>query len=313
MENSAEKIKQAYQLLNLCIVCPRDCKVNRLIAAEGFCRAGVNIRISSALVHRGEEPPISGTKGSGTIFFSGCNMACQFCQNFEISQEDLGHKISEKDLAEEMLKLQKQGVHNINLVSPTHFGPQILKTLVAAKEKGLKIPIVYNSNGYDDIEMLGLFNGLIDIYMPDIKYGYGQHASKYSNTPRYVESSHLAIEEMFKQVGPLKVDANGVATRGLLIRHLVLPNRISGTFDVLKYIASISTEIWVSIMSQYFPTYCANQYPEINRALTQKEYQEVVDYAKKLGFESMLLQQLSSSKTYRPNFKQKDVFKEAKE
>lgn len=310
----SEQIKQAYQLLENCTVCPRSCRVNRFIAPEGFCHSGIKMRISSALLHHGEEPPISGVpgaaarRGSGTIFFSSCNMACQYCQNYQISQERMGHEISEEQLAQEMLKLERKGAHNINLVSPSHYGPQILKALVIAKEKGLKIPIVYNSNGYDGIEMLQFLRGHVDIYMPDIKYGYGKNAAKYSNAPRYVEASHQAVAEMFHQVGPLKTDENGVAKRGLLVRHLVLPNRIAGSFDVLKFVASLSTEVFLSLMSQYYPTHCAPNLPELNRQITREEYQEVVDYALKLGFENLLIQDLASHKTYRPDFKKKEVF-----
>jgi putative pyruvate formate lyase activating enzyme len=243
-----------------------------------------------------------------------------FCQNYEISQNrradgtasTLGRKITEEALADEMLKLQEKGALNINLVSPTHYGKQILNSLTMAKKKGLKIPIVYNSNGYDRIEMLKRFEGLIDVYLPDMKYGDGPAAKKYSRAPRYVEVNQAAIGEMFRQVGSLQLDKNGIARRGLLVRHLVLPNRLAGSFAVLDFLAGLSTEIWLSLMSQYYPIYRAEEFAEINRPITPAEYQEVVDYALDLGFENILGQDLSSHAVYRPRFKRAEVFENIK-
>ncbi|MFA4859107.1 MAG: radical SAM protein [Candidatus Margulisiibacteriota bacterium] len=319
-------------MLENCIVCPRNCGINRLDGETGFCRSGAQVKISSAQLHFGEEPPISGPgkavggrRGSGTIFFSNCNLACAFCQNYEISQEGLGHEISEEELADTMLKLAAQGAHNINLVSPSHFGPQIIKALTIAKAKGLNIPIVYNSNGYDGLQTLKLLDGLIDVYIPDMKYGDNAAANKFSGAPShpaakaghtaaranplpYVETSQAAVAEMFRQVGPLETDKNGIARRGLLVRHLVLPNRLAGSHAVLDFLASLSTEIPISIMAQYYPTYRAAKFPELNRRLTKTEYREVVDYAQKLGFKNLLVQDLSSHATYRPEFKRETVF-----
>jgi putative pyruvate formate lyase activating enzyme len=341
MEKLSDKILQADQLLAGCTLCPRNCGINRLSGETGFCLSGAKLKIASALLHFGEEPPISGPQGearrqksghasprrggSGTIFFSNCNLACAFCQNYEISQEGSGREISEEKLADIMLDLAAQGTYNINLVSPTHFGPQILKTLVIAREKGLKLPIVYNSNGYDGLKMLQLFDGLIDIYMPDMKYGNEAPAQKYSKAPGskdhrtqpyvvtnhaqpYVAAAKAAITEMFKQVGPLKLDKNGLARHGLLVRHLILPGRQAGSFAALDFLAGLSTKIWLSLMSQYYPAYRAAESAEINRPITAKEYQEVVDYALDLGFENILGQDLSSQKNYRPDFKKKVVF-----
>ncbi len=276
--------KKAVHLLEHCTICPRKCGVNRLKGELGYCQTGKEAIVSSYGPHFGEEPELVGTNGSGTIFFSFCNLNCIFCQNYDISQLGYGRNVTINELAEIMLKLQKMGCHNINLVSPTHIVPQFLQALSTGRDKGLHLPIVYNSGGYDEIETLKLLEGVIDIYMPDAKYGSNEIGEKYSNVISYWEINKLALKEMHRQVGDLIVDKNGIAQRGLLVRHLVLPNRIANSFEVLKFIAEeISINTYVNIMEQYRPCYKANQYPELARRINEKEYQEVVEYAKKLG------------------------------
>lgn len=293
------------KLLESCTACPRNCRVNRLSGEKGFCRSGLKIKIASLGPHLGEEPPISGKNGSGAIFFTNCNLNCLFCQNYQISQEGLGFEITEEELAGRMLHLQKMGCHNINLVSPTHHGPQILKTLIIAKEKGLKIPIVYNSNGYDSCEMLKLFEGYVDIYLPDIKYSDNGNASKYSGVKDYVEYNRLAITEMLRQVGNLN---DGIGKRGLIVRHLVLPSDIAGSYQSLKFLASLSKDIWISVMSQYHPCYKAAGHPVVGRKITANEYNKVIDRIEDLGFENVLVQEMKSSDIFLPDFKRSDPF-----
>jgi putative pyruvate formate lyase activating enzyme len=230
-----ERAREAISRLKGCEICPRQCRVNRLKDEKGFCRGERHARIYSYAPHFGEEPPLVGTYGSGTIFFSGCNLACVFCQNYEISQLDQGKKVRDIGLAEVMIRLQDLSCHNINFVTPTHFVPQILEALIPARQMGLEVPLVYNSGGYDSVETLQLLNGVFDIYMPDMKYGSDEMALKYSNAPEYTKFSKAAILEMYKQVGDLVIDENGLATRGLLVRHLVLPEGAAGTEEVVRF------------------------------------------------------------------------------
>ncbi|MFA4967608.1 MAG: radical SAM protein [Candidatus Margulisiibacteriota bacterium] len=295
-------------MLESCTVCPRNCRKNRLKNEEGYCRSGLKIKVSSIGPHYGEEPPISGTKGSGTVFFSNCNLRCRFCQNYQISQEGLGYFISEEELADKMLELQVQGCHNINLVSPTHFGPQILKTIIMAKGKGLAVPIVYNSNGYESLEMLKLFDGYIDIYLPDIKYSDNKMALKYSEVGDYVENNRTAIKEMFRQVGELKLDENGIAVKGMIVRHLVLPNNIAGSYESLKFLASIYPDIQISIMSQYSPCHKAIGDPDLGRKLTKEEYEKALKWADDFGFLNIFIQEMGSSENYLPDFNRRNPF-----
>jgi len=267
-----KRIEKLNNLLNPCTICPFKCKINRFEESTGRCRTGYPLRIASYNLHFGEEPPITGTKGSGTIFFSGCSLRCFFCQNYPISQLLNGNEVSIEELAGFMLSLQKKGAHNINLVTPTHFVPQIVEALNIAVKRGLHIPIVYNSSGYDDIDVLKTLDGIIDIYLPDMKYGDNENAQKYSGAKNYVEINKIAIREMYNQVGELILDENGVAKRGLIIRHLVLPNNISGTKNVLEFIAGLSNTITVGLMSQYFPAHKAVNIAEINRKINYSEY-----------------------------------------
>jgi len=303
------RAKQARQILAQCALCPRACKVNRLQGELGFCQSGNDVIISSAGPHHGEEPPISGQRGSGTIFFTNCNLRCVFCQNYQISQNSQGHPVTTNELANIMLSLQTQRCHNINLVSPTHFVPQILEALALAIPKGLNLPIVYNTNGYDALETLKLLDGIVDIYLPDIKYADDIDAKEYSKVDDYVKHNRLAIKEMYRQVGNLVISESGIAQKGLLIRHLVLPNRLSGTFDCLDFIArEISKDAYVSLMSQYHPSHKAHQHPLINRRLKPSEYQEVVAYAEKLGLENCYIQELVSSDDFLPDFQKENPF-----
>ncbi|MDP2898931.1 MAG: radical SAM protein [bacterium] len=282
-----ERVGEAISLLGTCSICPRNCGVNRLEGETGVCRVGREVIVSTASLHHGEEPPISGYCGSGTIFFSSCNLRCVFCQNYEISQMSHGDPVTTDELAAMMLALQKKGAHNINLVTPTHFGPQIMEALLKAYERGLSIPIVYNCGGYDSVEVLKLWDGIIDIYMPDMKYGKEESARKYSSAPDYPRANQEAVLEMHRQVGDLRMDEQGIAKRGLLIRHLVLPNGVAGSEEVMRFIAEkVSRGTYISLMSQYFPQYRADEFPEINRRITRAEYLPVQNLMKKLGLTS---------------------------
>jgi putative pyruvate formate lyase activating enzyme len=282
--NLREIKEKAVALLENCRLCPRECGVNRLRDEKGHCRTGRYAVISSYGPHFGEEPELVGHSGSGTIFFSNCNLNCLFCQNYEISQLGEGREKNEEELARMMLYLQDIGCHNINLVSPTHIVPQFLEALLVAVKEGLRIPIVYNTGGYDKVETLKLLEGVVDIYMPDAKYSDEENARRYSNAPNYFSINKLAIKEMHRQVGDLICDERGIAQRGLLIRHLVLPNRIAGSFRVLEFIArEVSRDSYVNIMAQYRPCYRAHLYLELSRRITEKEYNEVVEYARSLG------------------------------
>jgi putative pyruvate formate lyase activating enzyme len=288
-----ERIEAAYQLLESCRVCPRQCGVNRLKNDKlGFCRSGLNPVISSVSPHHGEEPPLSGIKGSGTIFFANCNLRCMYCQNYPISQMGNGEERTPGELACQMLWLQEQGCHNLNLVTPTHFKPQILKALGIARERGFDLPIVYNTSGYDSLESLRLLDGIVDIYLPDMRYSDDKAALKYSTAPHYPEINRAAIKEMYRQVGNLEIDGNGIAKRGLIIRHLILPNGLSGTGKIMKFLAEeISKDVYISLMSQYFPAYKAVEHKEINRRITENEYDAAYDIKMKYGLKNGWVQE----------------------
>ena len=288
-----------------CECCPRKCGVNRLEGRTGFCRIGADAMISYAGLHFGEEPPISGTRGSGTIFFAGCNLRCVFCQNHQISQDFQPGQmtvLTTDGLAAEMLRLAEAGAHNINLVSPSHVVFQAADAIVAARDKGLAIPIVYNSNGYDSVDALRQIRGLVDIYLPDIKYLSNDLARRYSAADDYAEVIPGVLREMLDQVGHLELDDDGIARRGLLVRHLVLPGCVDNSRRCLAFLAQLSPAIHVSIMSQYSPQHRAARYPEINRTLTIREYDEVTDYAIELGLENAFIQELDSRDRYLPDF-----------
>ncbi len=280
----AEIAQKAHDLLQACSVCPRDCGVDRTQDETGFCEAGYSTEVSSYAPHFGEERPLVGRNGSGTIFLAHCNLGCLFCQNFAISRGREGTKIPIQRLARIMLELQRLGCHNINFVSPTHFVPQILAALPLAIEMGLAIPLVYNTGGYDSAETLRLLDGVFDIYMPDFKYSQGKIAEKYSRAADYPLVAEKALVEMFRQVGDLRIDERGIATRGLLVRHLVLPGGLAGTQAVMRFLAEkISKNTYVNIMDQYYP--CGDIPPDspLRRRITPEEFDEAVAIAKKEG------------------------------
>ncbi|MEA3489391.1 MAG: radical SAM protein [Candidatus Omnitrophota bacterium] len=270
--------------LENCELCPRNCKVDRLKGETGFCKTGRNVLVSSYNLHFGEEPPLVGTGGSGTIFFTWCNLGCIFCQNFSISHLGEGHEVKPQDLADIMLSLQQRGAHNINFVTPTHVIAQIVEALIPAIEKGLKLPLVYNSGGYDKPETLMKIAGIFDIYMPDAKYSDEHHSGKYSGAGDYWQICRKALVEMHKQVGGLVINEKDIAERGLLIRHLVLPNGIAGSFEILDFIAEkLSRDSYVNIMEQYHPCFKADRHEDLSRRITMGEFKEVLDHAVKAG------------------------------
>ena len=280
-----KKIEKAYENLKSCTLCPRNCKVNRLEGKLGICKVGKAPMISSVNPHFGEEPPLVGKNGSGTIFLTGCNLLCLYCQNYEISHRLMGEEVSIEEFAGQMLYLQKLGCHNINFVTPTHQVPQILAALEIAIPKGLELPLVYNTGGYDSIFELKLMEGIIDIYMPDFKYWDSEVARKYSGGARdYPEVAKAAFLEMQRQVGDLVINKEGIAEKGMLIRHLVLPEGLAGTAGVLHFIATeLSKDSYVNIMDQYRPCGEAWDHPPLNRRITHEEYQEAIEMAKKEG------------------------------
>lgn len=291
-----------------CDICPRECHVNRLKDEYGFCQSGYLPIVSSVCDHHGEEPVISGTKGSGTIFFANCNMRCSYCQNYQISQDpehQASNAMSFHALAEHMIYLQdKLGCHNINFVSPSHFVPQLVWAVLEAVPMGLRVPIVYNSNAYDSVESLQSLDGIVDIYLPDLKYAFDGWADKFSLTSDYVPLARQAIIEMHRQVGDnLILDDFGLAQRGLIIRHLILPNGLAGSRDSLTWLVrEVSPRVIVSIMSQYCPVHLAHQIPELRRKISGSEYSEVLELLDELGLENGWLQKLNAVENYLPHF-----------
>jgi len=283
-----ERAAQATELLRECSLCPRQCGVDRLNDERGFCHTGRRARVASFNAHFGEESPLVGRFGSGTIFFSFCNLLCSFCQNYEISHLGEGVEMEAKDLATIMIKLASSGCHNINLVTPTHVVPQILEALLLAVENGLNIPIVYNSSGYERVETLKLLNGIIDIYMPDFKFWDQKWAERYCNAPDYREMAVSALKEMHAQVGDLKIDHNGIAERGLLVRHLVMPNGIAGTREIMEFLSKeISDNTYVNIMDQYRPCGTAYQDEYLNNRISVEEYSMALKWAHNAGLKRL--------------------------
>jgi putative pyruvate formate lyase activating enzyme len=280
----ADRVKAAKELLQRCHLCPRNCGIDRSIGEKGTCRTGHLAIISSYGPHFGEEPPLVGKTGSGTIFFTNCNLQCLFCQNYSISQLGNGFEISKEDLARIMLSLQNSGCTNINLVSPTHVVPQILEGLEIAIELGLNLPLVYNSSGYDRIEVLKILDGIIDIYMPDMKYSNDEIARDLSGIEDYSSINRSAVKEMHRQVGNLQLDCEHIATQGLLIRHLVLPHRLAGTRRTVEFISrDISPDSYVNIMDQYRPCYKAFQWQQLSSPLSSREFSEAIELASESG------------------------------
>jgi putative pyruvate formate lyase activating enzyme len=283
------RVDEAFRRLEACDICPRRCGVNRLESARGgVCRTGVRAQVSSYNPHFGEESPLVGTGGSGTIFFAWCNLKCQYCQNSDISQLGQGHEVEAEELARMMLRLQAMGCHNINFVSPTHVVPQILAAVLIAARTGLRVPLVYNTGGYDSLETLRLLDGVFDIYMPDMKYSDEATARRLSKVEDYPAINRAAVAEMHRQVGDLLVDEHGIARRGLLVRHLVLPAGLAGTAEIVRFLAEeVSADTYLNIMDQYRPSYRANQFPELRRGISSTEYTEAVRLARDAGLQRL--------------------------
>lgn len=290
----ARRAGRGYAMLKGCRLCPRDCAVNRLKGERGVCRVGKVAGVASANLHFGEEPPISGTRGSGTIFFTGCNLRCHFCQNYPISRMGHGRPAPPSSLAEKMLHLQKRDAHNINLVTPSHVVPQILAGIAIAAGRGLSLPLVYNCSGYDGLDALSLLDGVVDIYMPDIKYATRDAAARCSDAPDYWDRVRPAIREMYRQVGPLVVDEEGIAVHGMLIRHLVLPGGLASSEKVFEFIATeLGTDVPVNLMSQYFPADRAVGDPLLGRRITREEFAEAEAALHRFGLDRGWIQHLT--------------------
>jgi len=290
-----KRVIAAYDLLSKCNVCAWHCPIDRRSGELGACKTGVRARVSSFGPHMGEEDPLRGWKGSGTIFFTRCNLKCVYCQNHDISQTDAGDEVEAEDLAGIMLELQAIGCHNINFVSPSHVAPQIIAGVLIAAQAGLRLPLVYNTGGYDSLEMLRMLDGVIDIYMPDMKYADAKIARQYSKIRDYPQVNQVAVREMHRQVGDLQMDDNGVATHGLLVRHLVLPNDLAGTEDILRFLADeISPDTYLNLMDQYRPAFRSHHYPGLDRPLSHHEFAAAVQMAREIG-----LHRLDQRRAYR--------------
>lgn len=291
-------------MLEKCELCPHRCKVNRKEGKIGRCKCDDKIKIALSSLHYYEEPCISGETGSGTVFFSNCNLNCKYCQNYKISQLGKGKYITIEELADIFISQQEKNANNVNLVTPTMYVEQIIEAIKIARKQGLTIPIVYNSNGYENIETIKMLNGYIDVYLPDLKYADNNLAKKYSNIDNYFETATQAIKEMYNQVGAPVLDENGIIKKGIIIRHLVLPNFIENSKKVLKWIKdNIDDNVYVSIMAQYFPTYLAKEDEYINRKLTEEEYEDIENYVYELNFENGYMQDLGEhEEEYVPDF-----------
>ncbi len=286
-----KRLPEIKKLLSPCVLCPRECKALRLEGKTGFCKTTDQIKIASWACHRGEEPPISGTSGSGTIFSSNCTLGCIFCQNFPFSQLGNGQIMSSEKLALKFDYLCKQGVHNLNFVTPTHVIPLLLEAWLLAEDKTKQLPLVYNTSGYDSLPLLKLLDGIIDVYLPDIKYSNDLTAMDLSKAPNFVESNRAAILEMFRQAGELQLDKKGIAKKGIIIRHLVLPENLSGTRESFEWIRNqLGTTVHISLMSQYFPAHNAFSHKSISRPITEEEYSEVIQTVEDLGFTNVWAQ-----------------------
>ena len=291
-------------VLKSCTLCPRECKVDRTIGQTGLCGMTSKIKVARIAPHYYEEPPISGESGSGAIFFSGCNLKCIFCQNYNISTNNFGKEISINKLAQKMIELQNKKVHNINLVTPTHYIPQIREAIKQAKKMGLTIPIIYNTSSYEKVESLKMLDGLIDVYLPDLKYFDDFLAIRYSKAPNYFNTAIDAIEEMYRQTGPVVLDENGLIKKGLIVRHLMLPNQIEDSKKILEYLHLIYNDnIFISIMNQYTPLEQVKNIDELNRPITKKEYDDLIDYAYDLGIYNAFVQEEETCKeSFIPDF-----------
>ena len=292
------------EILEQCTICPHNCKINRKNGQVGRCKSKYTVKIALYSTHNFEEPCISGKNGSGTIFFSNCNLSCIYCQNYKISQLGKGYELSVEELANIMLKQQEKGVNNINLVTPTMYVYQIIEAIKIARKRGLKIPIIYNTNGYENVKTIQDLNGYVDIYLPDLKYYSNEISKKYSKIDNYFKYATEAIKEMYKQVGSPIFDENGIIKKGLIIRHLVLPNHLQNSKHILKWIKeNMPEDTYVSVMAQYFPTYKAKEDNLINRKLNKKEYREIEEFLYTLNLENGYMQELGEhEEEYVPNF-----------
>jgi len=304
LERRARRLEER---LASCDICPRECRVNRLEGELGFCHSGFLPVVSSVCAHYGEEPVLSGSRGSGAIFLGNCNLRCVYCQNYQISQNWEKQKSNEVDchtLAEHMLYLQDElGCHNINFVSPSHFVPQLVRAVLEAVPMGLKLPLVYNTNSYDSTKTLKELDGIISIYLPDLRYASDTWANKFSQAPDYVTRARYAIKEMYQQVGELVVDEFGLAQRGLIARHLILPNGLAGSRESLNWLVSeISPEVTVSLMSQYYPRHRVHQFPLLSRPILLSEYEEVLKIVGEVGLENGWVQKIGAEENYLPDF-----------
>ncbi len=316
LASSGELVRRSavlWEMLRDCDICPRDCHVNRLEGQVAACFAAELPVVSRHVAHFGEEPCLTGTHGAGNIFFGLCNMRCVYCQNFQISQNYKGERrneVSFERFADMMLELQDRGCHSISFVSPTHFVPQMVRGIELAHARGLRLPIVYNTNAYDSVEVLKLLDGIVDVYLPDFKYASDDAGREYSQVFGYATAARAAILEMWRQVGPLQLDANGLARRGMILRHLVLPNDLADSDECLNWIRdNIGTDVTLSIMAQYYPTNKAERYVLLNRKPTLREYERVVARAEKMGFTNILTQEHhQASDFYRPDFSQEHPF-----
>lgn len=280
-------------ILAKCEICPHKCKINREIGNIGRCKANDKVKIALYSIHKFEEPCITGNNGSGTVFFSNCNLNCIYCQNYEISQLGKGKEITINELADIFIELQNKNVENINLVTPTSYALHIIKAIKIAKKNGLKIPIIYNTNAYENVETLKSLEGYIDIYLPDLKYYDNELGKKYSKIDNYFDIATRAIKEMYRQVGPTKIDENGIIQKGVMIRHLVLPNNLENSKNILKWIKeNIDEKVYINIMAQYFPTYKAKEDETLDRKLTKEEYDEIENYVYELDIENGYMQEL---------------------
>lgn len=306
-----KRLKVCEKILEACVSCPRNCLVDRTNGELGICRSYNLPIVSSYTPHFGEEPVLSGTNGAGNIFFGNCNLRCVFCQNYIISQNyktEQNNEVTHERLAEIMLELQSKNCHNIGLVSPTHFSASILPAIYLAIKNGLKIPIIYNTNGYDSLEMLKLYEDVADIYLPDFKYGENYAGRKYSKVKDYFDKTKIAIKEMFRQVGHELIYENGVVVRGLIIRHLILPNGLAETENIFKFIAEeLDSRIHISLMAQYYPTNKARNDILINRKISYPEYARAIELLDKYGLENGWIQEMDSSDNYRPFFEESRV------
>jgi len=297
-------------MINPCRLCPRNCGAKRLEGEKGFCGAGSEARVAYCGPHFGEEPPLTGTGGAGTVFFAGCSLKCIYCQNWQISHENMGRNVTPEVLADMFLALQDMGAHNIDLVTPSHITAQLLEALYKARQKGLRLPLVHNNSGYESLETLAALDGVVDIYLADMKYGSGEDAARLSGAPDYPETARVALREMLRQVGPLTTDERGLARRGLLVRHLVLPKDLSATGRVLRFVAEmLGPETPVSLMCQYRPAHRAGEIPAMARPLTRQEYRGALREIREARLANVYVQRFDSARDGLPDFTRSEPFR----